>query len=51
MEVLLLIILAGFVLWLVAVADLIRATEMEQTARIILAAVLLLAPPVGVLLW
>jgi hypothetical protein len=51
MEVLLLVILAGFMLWLIAVVDLIKATDMDMGGRLIIAGALLLFPPIGVLLW
>jgi len=47
----LLVLLAGLLLWLVAIVDLIQATDMDTTARLILAAALILFAPVGVLLW
>jgi hypothetical protein len=51
MELLVLLFLAGFILWLVAIIDLIRASEMESVSRMILALVVIFMPPVGVLLW
>lgn len=51
MEILLLALLAGFMLWLIAVVDLVKATDMDMGGRMILAGALLLIPPVGVLLW
>jgi cytochrome bd-type quinol oxidase subunit 2 len=51
MAVLIVPLLALVGLWIVALADVIRADDMEQTGRLILAAVLLFAAPIGVLIW
>jgi cytochrome bd-type quinol oxidase subunit 2 len=51
MAVLIVPLLALVGLWIVALVDVIRADEMEQTGRLILAAVLLFAAPFGVLIW
>lgn len=45
------IVLITLVLVLLALVDLIRATDMELGARMILAAALILVPPLGLLLW
>ncbi len=37
--------------WTAALVDLIHATEMESTGRLILALAVLIAPPLGILLW
>jgi cytochrome bd-type quinol oxidase subunit 2 len=44
-------VLIGLAVWVYAVVDLINATEMEQTGRLILAAVVIVAAPIGVLIW
>jgi len=38
-------------LWIVAILDLIRATNMDPTGRMILALVLIFVAPIGILLW
>ncbi len=40
-----------FGLWVVAILDLIRATDMDPTGRMILALVLIFAAPIGILIW
>jgi hypothetical protein len=45
------VIVVGLIFWVMAVLDLIRATDMEPTGRLILAAVVIFAAPIGVLLW
>ncbi|HEV7678685.1 MAG TPA: hypothetical protein VGQ42_08965 [Candidatus Dormibacteraeota bacterium] len=48
----LVLVIGGFVaLWVVAIVDLVRATEMEPIGRLILAAVLIFVAPIGVLVW
>lgn len=44
-------IVIGLVGWTAALVDLINATDMESTARIILALAVLITPPLGILLW
>lgn len=51
MEIVILVVAAGFVLWLMAVVDLIGATDMDPVGRLIVAGALLFVAPVGVLLW
>lgn len=51
MELLLLVLLVGFFMWLIAVVDLIKATDMDLGGRLIIAGALLLLPPIGVLIW
>jgi hypothetical protein len=43
--------LAFLTLWVVAVSDVIRATEMEPLGRGILAAVVILTGPLGLVVW
>ena len=45
------LIVVGLMAWVTAVLDLIRATDMEPTGRLILAAVVIFAAPIGILLW
>jgi cytochrome bd-type quinol oxidase subunit 2 len=45
------LVVVGLIVWVTAVLDLIRATDMEQTGRLILAAVVIFAAPIGILLW
>ncbi|HXA28885.1 MAG TPA: hypothetical protein VN193_09070 [Candidatus Angelobacter sp.] len=45
------LVLVGFMLWVAALLDLIRATDMDPTARMILAIAVIFAAPLGVLLW
>lgn len=49
--VLLTAILLGALVWVFAVVDLINATEMEQTGRLILAGAVIVVPPLGLLIW
>jgi hypothetical protein len=51
MELLVLVLAAGLLLWIVAIVDLINAREMEPGGRFILAAVVVFVPPLGLLLW
>lgn len=51
MELLVLVFAAGLVLWIVAIVDLIGASEMEPVGRLILAGLLLVAAPIGILVW
>jgi 4-amino-4-deoxy-L-arabinose transferase-like glycosyltransferase len=44
-------VLVLLLVWIVALVDVVRAAEMDQTSRLILAAVLLFAAPLGVLVW
>jgi hypothetical protein len=46
-----LVIVACVTVWIVALVDLIRATDMDPVARLILALLLILAAPVGVVVW
>lgn len=45
------IALTVLLLALIALVDLVRATDMDPVARVIVAAALILAAPVGLLLW
>jgi hypothetical protein len=45
------IVLVGAVVWVVALVDLVRATEMDVVARVILAAALIVVPPLGMVAW
>ncbi|HZS14246.1 MAG TPA: PLDc N-terminal domain-containing protein [Candidatus Dormibacteraeota bacterium] len=50
-EVILASLLVGAALWVVAMRDVVRSTDLDPTGRIILAAALIVVPPLGFLLW
>jgi putative effector of murein hydrolase LrgA (UPF0299 family) len=50
-ELIVLTIVVSLALWVTAIVDVIRATEMEPIGRLILAALLIFLAPVGVLVW
>lgn len=51
MEVLLLLALLGGTLTVLALLDVVRATELDPTTRLVLALALILMPPIGLLVW
>jgi hypothetical protein len=51
MEWVLLLVLLGGMLTVMALLDVVRATDLDPTARIIMALALLVVPPIGLLVW